>query len=247
MGRPKRRVPAAQDESQSVDLQALASMTCQQMLSKKTSEEQRTQDDLPEFLRLEPSKPTTTDDLASKLDPGFDVNQKIYLNLEGGSRVVKNAQSELLKRSVVTADLEKRHCVPCEKSRHQAKRERRIQRDSSLGSKWFDLPAGEATEDAKRDLKILKMRGALDPKRFYKKEDMNQLPKFFQLGRVIEGPGEFYSGRLTRRQQKQSIVEELLADEKVKSYSKRKYQEIQAAKSKTLKRMRKKQKKHYKK
>ena len=112
MGRPKRRVPAAQDESQSVDLQALASMTCQQMLSKKTSEEQRTQDDLPEFLRLEPSKPTTTytrmtfvqvfdgyvyrrDDLASKLDPGFDVNQKIYLNLEGGSRVVKNAQSEV--------------------------------------------------------------------------------------------------------------------------------------------------------
>ena len=56
-----------------------------------------------------------------------------------------------------------------------------IQRDSSLGSKWFDLPAGEATEDAKRDLKILKMRGALDPKRFYKKEDMNQLPKFFQV------------------------------------------------------------------
>ena len=61
-------------------------------------------------------------------------------------------------------------------------------------------------------------------------------------------------------------MEELLADEKVKrsnismlvrcsmsklvrffSYSKRKYQEIQAAKSKTLKRMRKKQKKHYKK
>ena len=35
---------------------------------------------------------------------------------------------------------------------------------------WFGLGRPEVTAELEQDLKILKLRGALDPKRFYKKD-----------------------------------------------------------------------------
>jgi hypothetical protein len=49
------------------------------------------------------------------------------------------------------------------------------------GKKWYGLPATEITEEVKRDLEIVQMRSVLDPKRFYKKNDMKVLPKYFQV------------------------------------------------------------------
>eukprot|EP00118_Oscarella_pearsei_P027508 m.1278 g.1278 ORF g.1278 m.1278 type:complete len:246 (+) comp6006_c0_seq1:54-791(+) len=225
-----------------MDVESLVAIACGKMLSGHSlAKDHRTDGEmsLPDVLPLENSSTDAKQnptELATTLEPGFDLDQETYLDLEGGNRLAKlttNSDQELMKKSVVTSDFEKRHAIPCEKSRHKAKKERKMEREKSLGSKWFDLPAGEATGDAKRDLKVLKMRGALDGKRFYKKEDFSQLPKFFQFGRVVEGAGEFYSGRLTRRQQKQSIVEELLADEQFKRYSKKKFLDIQAARSKS--------------
>ena len=43
------------------------------------------------------------------------------------------------------------------------------------------MKAPELTPELKADLKVIKMRGALDPKRFYKKSDREGLPKFFQV------------------------------------------------------------------
>ena len=37
-----------------------------------------------------------------------------------------------------------------------------------------------------------------------------------QVGTVISGPAEFYSARIPRRQQKRTLVEELLADEELR-------------------------------
>jgi hypothetical protein len=37
-------------------------------------------------------------------------------------------------------------------------------------------------------------RGALDPKAFYKKFDGTKFPKYFQIGTVVEGAADFYSG-----------------------------------------------------
>ena len=54
-------------------------------------------------------------------------------------------------------------------------------RESTKGKNWFDLAATEVTEEMKNDLSILKMRRVLDPKRFYKGNDMKGLPKFFQV------------------------------------------------------------------
>lgn len=51
------------------------------------------------------------------------------------------------------------------------------------------------TDETKRDLKLLRLRGTFDPKRFYKSSDHKKgLPKFFQVGTVVESSADFYSG-----------------------------------------------------
>ncbi len=50
------------------------------------------------------------------------------------------------------------------------------------------------TDEVKRDLRLLRLRGAMDPKRFYKKAEKGRFPDKFALGTVIEGPTEWYSG-----------------------------------------------------
>ncbi len=46
----------------------------------------------------------------------------------------------------------------------------------------------------KRDLRLLRLRGVMDPKRFYKNPDATKFPTHFVMGTVVEGPGEFNSG-----------------------------------------------------
>ena len=57
------------------------------------------------------------------------------------------------------------------------------------------------------------------------------MTKILHTGTVIEGPSEYKSARLTNRERKQTIVEEILGDRKIKDYSKRKFMEIQSEKS----------------
>jgi hypothetical protein len=43
------------------------------------------------------------------------------------------------------------------------------------------MPVGELTEEAKNDLAVIKMRAGLHKDRFYKANDSDTLPKFFQV------------------------------------------------------------------
>ena len=65
--------------------------------------------------------------------------------------------------------------------------------------------------------------------RFYKNPD--KMGRVLHVGTVIEGPSEYFSSRLSRKDRKQTIVEEILGDQTLKNYSKRKYMEIQFDKS----------------
>jgi hypothetical protein len=51
----------------------------------------------------------------------------------------------------------------------------------TAGSKWFDLSAPKITEELKRDLRVLRLRGAYDTKRFYKSFDNTKFPKYFAV------------------------------------------------------------------
>ena len=102
----------------------------------------------------------------------------------------------------------------------------------TLGKGWFDLRPLELDESVKRDLKVIQMRNFLDPKRFYKNPD--KPGTVLHIGTVIEGPAE-YSHRLTRKERRQTITEEVLADADIRAYTRKKYQEIQAGRQRKVK------------
>ncbi|KAJ3275421.1 hypothetical protein HDV01_000713 [Terramyces sp. JEL0728] len=96
----------------------------------------------------------------------------------------------------------------------------------TAGKGWFDMESTPMTDEVKRDLHIIKNRAALDPKRHYKRDTVKAIPKFFQMGTIV-GDSSDYRDRLTRKERKQTIVEELLSDTKTRDYMKRKVKEVE--------------------
>lgn len=85
-------------------------------------------------------------------------------------------------------------------------------------------------EKLKQDVELIRMRNYLDPKRFYKNPD--KVGAVLGVGTVVEGSAEYKSARLSRKERKQSIMEEVLADKQLKSYNKRTFLSIQEQRSK---------------
>lgn len=140
---------------------------------------------------------------------------------------------KILKKSVIRAGFEKLKKIPkYDVSDKKLKERRKRQREKTKGKQWFNLPATEMTEEVKRDLEVIQMRSALDPKHFYKRNDMQGLPKYFQIGKVMDSPLDYYNNRLTNKERKRTIVDELMADAEFSKYNKRKYKEIIEEKNK---------------
>lgn len=103
--------------------------------------------------------------------------------------------------------------------------------DGTAGQGWFGMAPAALTDDVKADIAIIRNRTYLDPKRFYKKADIMD-PKMVQVGTVIEGSEEYYSSRLTKKQRRQNLAEEIMADADVKKYAKRQFTKIQDSRQK---------------
>ncbi|CDU24743.1 uncharacterized protein SPSC_04576 [Sporisorium scitamineum] len=130
---------------------------------------------------------------------------------------------------------------------------------TSTGSSWFDMSefgasasrlaalkkhsaadgghskvtGGDArlasAEQLRREVQALRLRNALDPKRFYRASAKNQaMPKFAQLGKIIASPLE-PKAVLSRQERGRTVVEELIRDAEAASYAKRKFVESQAS------------------
>jgi hypothetical protein len=94
------------------------------------------------------------------------------------------------------------------------------------------MPKTDLTPELRRDLQLLKMRNVLDPKRHYKKDNSkNDVPAFSQVGTIIEGATEFYSSRLTKKERKQTMLEEVIAQEQNSGRFQRKYEDINKSKA----------------
>ncbi|NXK31989.1 TDIF2 protein, partial [Piprites chloris] len=180
--------------------------------------------------------------LSSSIDPGLNIKKLggLYISFDAKKQKPKSSVIENLKekkkdqllKSVITPDFEKKECVPpFRESLHQLKKQRRAEREKTTGDGWFGMKAPEITSELKNDLQVLKMRASLDPKHFYKKNDRDGLPKYFQIGTVVDSPIDFYHSRIPKKQRKRTIVEELLADSEFRRYNKKKYQEIMSEKA----------------
>ncbi|NWU04501.1 TDIF2 protein, partial [Urocynchramus pylzowi] len=181
--------------------------------------------------------------LSSSIDPGLNVKKLggLYISFDAKNQkpissvtepLKEKKKDQLLQKSVITPDFERKECVPpYRESLHQLKKQRRAEREKTTGDGWFGMKAPEMTSELKNDLKVLKMRASLDPKHFYKKNDRDGLPKYFQVGTVVDSPIDFYHSRIPKKQRKRTIVEELLADSEFRRYNKKKYQEIMSEKA----------------
>lgn len=94
------------------------------------------------------------------------------------------------------------------------------------------MPRTTLSAGVKSDLHLLKSRSVLDPQRHYRSESIRpSAPQFFQLGQIVQGPTEYFSSRLPKKERKRTLVEEVLANEQFTSRFKRKYNEIQVSKT----------------
>ncbi|KAM5142471.1 deoxynucleotidyltransferase terminal-interacting protein 2 [Mantella aurantiaca] len=189
------------------------------------------------------SKPKRGFDLSTRIDTGLKIKDLggLYISFDAEkpisgpslhNKINKgDKKDELLKKSVITPDFEKKESVPTKSmSQYKLKKLRKEEREKTSGQGWFNMKAPEMTEELKNDLKALKMRSAMDPKHFYKKNDREGFPKYFQVGTVVDNPLDFYHSRIPKKQRKRTIVEELLVDSEFRRYNKKKYQEIVAEK-----------------
>ncbi|XP_014204399.1 deoxynucleotidyltransferase terminal-interacting protein 2 [Copidosoma floridanum] len=163
-------------------------------------------------------------------DMGWTGKKRRKQNLaDSVTDIIENSAplKEILKKSVVRDGFERLRRVPqYNASEKKLKVIRKRQREKTKGSQWYNLPATEITDEVRHDLEILQMRSALDPKHFYKKNDMKVLPKYFHIGKVLDNPLDFYGDRMTKKERKRTIVDELMADAEYAKFSKRKYEEI---------------------
>ncbi|ELK06354.1 Deoxynucleotidyltransferase terminal-interacting protein 2 [Pteropus alecto] len=180
---------------------------------------------------------------SSSIDPGLSIKQlgglyinfnadKLHSNKKTLTQIQEKKKNEFLQKAIITPDFEKKDCVPpYRESKYQLQKKRRKERQKTAGDGWFGMKAPELTDELKNDLKALKMRASMDPKRFYKKNDRDGFPKYFQIGTIVDNPADFYHSRIPKKQRKKTIVEELLADSEFRRYNRRKYSEIMAEKA----------------
>ena len=181
------------------------------------------------------TKKSDPSELATELRPHIDAND-VYFKMDRKSlkpvemKTKSSSTTKILKRSALGPDLEKKEFAPLIlESANQKRKLKRKQREETAGPNWYNLPKTEVTPELKKDFQLMKMRDILDPHRHYKKSD-STLPRYFQMGTVIEGSAEFYSSRISKKQRKGTLVDELLADAEFRKKNKKKYLEIQKVK-----------------
>ncbi|KAG8741582.1 hypothetical protein FRC10_002655 [Ceratobasidium sp. 414] len=120
------------------------------------------------------------------------------------------------------------------------KRERKEMKLQTTGPQWFDLPAPSDSDRPRlaRELEALRLRNALDPKRFYRKDaesSKREMPKYFAIGKVVDVATPFrdadHTQNLTRAERKRTIIEELVEDADARRYAKKKFGDLQSTRS----------------
>lgn len=103
----------------------------------------------------------------------------------------------------------------------------------NAGAAWNYMPRTDIDDPkVKREFQLLRMRGVVDRKKFFRKDNRkDQVPTFSQFGTLVEGPLEHHNGRLTRKERKRTLVEEVLATGESDGKFKDRYMKIQEKKT----------------
>lgn len=97
---------------------------------------------------------------------------------------------------------------------------------SASSSRYASSARGPTAEEMRREVQAIRLRNALDPKRFYKGGNKDKgMPRFAQLGRIVSSPLEPRQS-LTKAERGRSVVEEMVRDAEASAYAKRKFGEV---------------------
>jgi hypothetical protein len=94
---------------------------------------------------------------------------------------------------------------------------------------WFGMEAPELTPDLRQDVMALRLKHATEGRAKNRREvaDLKHMPKYFQIGTIVEAPTEFYSARVPKRKRQQSILDEMVSAEKEVGYVTSRYKDLQ--------------------
>uniref|UniRef100_U5EQ34 Putative fcf2 pre-rrna processing n=1 Tax=Corethrella appendiculata TaxID=1370023 RepID=U5EQ34_9DIPT len=152
--------------------------------------------------------------------------------LELGKTNVEKEMKESVVRNIETKSSLEHLSMP----KKMQKRLKRQERAKTKGDNWFNLPATEMTDEIKNELELIRMRSALDSQHFYKRNEMKTLPKYFQIGKVVDSPLDYYNDRAeggSKKRKANTLVDELMADAEFQKRNKKKYAEALEHKKKT--------------
>ena len=104
------------------------------------------------------------------------------------------------------------------------KKQNKKNKSDNAGSSWAHMEAPELTTELKRELKVLQMRGSIDPKRFYRASATREIPKYFQVGTIVEGAAE---RKLSKKEKNRTMFGELLSDDAIRARARSKFRQVQ--------------------
>ena len=169
--------------------------------------------------------------------PGMSGLQKAKHRFSHGRRVPAERKEEvicfgqelsadaLLSRNEASTSLEGTGVV---QPLHTSRKGKKQLKPDTAGAAWGHMTAKELTPELKRDLQIIRMRGVLDPKRFYRSSDMKkELPKYFQVGTLIGGAEDAGAKKKPRG----TMLQDVMGDAKIRKRTKEQFGKIQAVKA----------------
>ena len=88
----------------------------------------------------------------------------------------------------------------------------------NAGKNWFNMPMGKLTPQNKLHFLMVKYRHLIYRKYKPARSKGDYIPQYFQMGTYIEGPQEFYSDRIPKKQRKNSWAKQYLSDPSTKAW-----------------------------
>lgn len=138
---------------------------------------------------------------------------------------MKSRCADILNKFCTLYDKDK--CIQPLNINHINKKKRIEEMKNSTGPMWFNMTAPEMTPELKEDLKAMQVKQYTDPTQFFKKNDKKKLAKFFQIGTIQDNILEGKKNRLKKSEVRNRIAEEILDRDISKSYTLKKFDEIQ--------------------
>ena len=138
---------------------------------------------------------------------------------------MKSRCADILNKFCTLYDKDK--CIQPLNINHINKKKRIEEMKNSTGPMWFNMTAPEMTPELKEDLKAMQVKQYTDPNKYYKKNNKKKLAKFFQIGTIQDNILEGKKNRLKKSEVRNRIAEEILDRDISKSYTLKKFDEIQ--------------------